>query len=105
MTRTAEKTVLDTGKVLTTRPDRHHGVQGVQIATTAIVAAMRRACVPAGVQSLPTNLHNQDIVPFGTQAALTALEQAHDLRILHGSLAVGLRLGRVLRIFLMIVCR
>lgn len=53
--------------------------------------------MPAGVQSLPTNLRNQDIVPFGTQAALTALEQAHNLRILHDSLAVGLRQAAHLR--------
>ncbi|SES36237.1 HAL/PAL/TAL family ammonia-lyase [Lentzea albida] len=83
--------------MLTTRPGRQHGVQGVQLATTAIVAAMRRACVPASIQSLPTNLHNQDVVPFGTQAALTALEQAQNLRILHGSLAVGLRQAAHLR--------
>jgi tyrosine ammonia-lyase len=65
----------------------HHAVQGVQLTATA----MRRLCVPASMQSIPTNLHNQDVVPFGTQAALTALEQAKSLRLLHGSLAVGLR--------------
>ncbi|WP_327417489.1 HAL/PAL/TAL family ammonia-lyase [Streptomyces sp. NBC_01233] len=69
----------------------HHAVQGVQLAATATVVAMRRLCVPASMQSIPTNLHNQDIVPFGTQAALTALDQAKSLRLLHGSLAVGLR--------------
>jgi histidine ammonia-lyase len=72
-------------------PGQQHAVQGVQLASTAIIAAMRRLCVPASMQSLPTNLHNQDVVPFGTQAALTALEQAKSLRLLHGSLAVGLR--------------
>jgi hypothetical protein len=54
---------------------------------------MRRDAVPASVQSLPTNGHNQDIVPFGTQAALTAMAQAERLRWLHGSLAVALRQG------------
>jgi histidine ammonia-lyase len=83
--------------MLTTRPGRQHGVQGVQIATTAIVAAMRRSCTPASIQSLPTNLHNQDVVPFGTQAALAALEQAHSLRLVHGGLAVGLRQAAHLR--------
>ncbi|HET9255819.1 MAG TPA: aromatic amino acid ammonia-lyase [Pseudonocardiaceae bacterium] len=74
-----------------------HAVQGVQLATTAMVVAMRRACTPASMQSLPTSLHNQDVVPFGTQAALTALEQARLLRLLHGSLAVGLRQAAYLR--------
>jgi histidine ammonia-lyase/tyrosine ammonia-lyase len=52
---------------------------------------MRRSETPASVQSLPTNLHNQDIVPFGTQAALNAWELARLLRFLQGSLAIGLR--------------
>ena len=43
------------------------------------------------MQSLPTNLHNQDVVPFGTQAAFTALDQAKLLRYLHAGLAIGLR--------------
>jgi len=43
------------------------------------------------VQSLPTNLHNQDVVPFGTQAALNALDAARALRWVHGSLALALR--------------
>ncbi|MFG2876376.1 histidine ammonia-lyase [Streptomyces sp. NPDC048337] len=77
--------------MLAAEPGRQHGVQGVQLAATATVAAMRRDAVPASVQSLPTNGHNQDVVPFGTQAALTALAQAERLRWLHGSLAVALR--------------
>nr|WP_248297191.1 aromatic amino acid ammonia-lyase [Streptomyces sp. S1D4-11] len=79
--------------MLAAAPGHQHGVQGVQLAATAIVAAMRRDAVPASVQSLPTNGHNQDIVPFGTQAALTAMDQAERLRWLHGSLAVALRQG------------
>jgi histidine ammonia-lyase len=74
-----------------------HAVQGVQVAATAMVVAMRRACTPASMQNVPTSLHNQDVVPFGTQAALTALEQARLLRLLHGSLAVGLRQAAHLR--------
>jgi histidine ammonia-lyase len=77
--------------MLSPDPGRQHAVQGVQLAATATVVAMRRTTVPASVQSLPTNLHNQDIVPFGTQAALTALELAGSLRWLHGSLGVALR--------------
>ncbi|MEV4568608.1 aromatic amino acid ammonia-lyase [Nonomuraea sp. NPDC049419] len=77
--------------MLAAGPGRQHGMQGVQLATTAFVAELRRAAVPAGMQSLPTNLHNQDVVPFGTQAALRAYDMAGLLRLLCGSLAVGLR--------------
>jgi tyrosine ammonia-lyase len=35
-----------------------------------------RYATPASIQSLPTNGHDQDVVPFGTQAALEALRQA-----------------------------
>ncbi|MCP2249172.1 HAL/PAL/TAL family ammonia-lyase [Lentzea aerocolonigenes] len=77
--------------MLSPAPGRHHALQGVQLCTTATVAAMRRAAAPASVQSLPTNLHNQDVVPFGTQAAFTALDQATLLRYLHAGLAIGLR--------------
>jgi histidine ammonia-lyase len=77
--------------MLSPAPGRHHALQGVQISATATVAAMRRAAVPASVQSLPTNLHNQDVVPFGTQAAFTALDQTVLLRYLHAGLAIGLR--------------
>jgi tyrosine ammonia-lyase len=77
--------------MLATNPGQQHGVQGVQLVATSIVANMRRTGTPASVQSLPTNLHNQDVVPFGTQAALSALDQARSLRWLHGSLAVALR--------------
>ncbi|MFI7301162.1 aromatic amino acid ammonia-lyase [Streptomyces sp. NPDC050121] len=77
--------------MLAVTPGRDHAVQGVQLAATAIVADMRRSATPASIQSLPTNWHNQDVIPFGTQAALAALDQAHSLRLLHGSLAVALR--------------
>ncbi|GAB2863146.1 aromatic amino acid ammonia-lyase [Actinocorallia aurea] len=76
--------------VLAELPGRDHGVQGVQLAATSLVARMRRRAVPASMQSIPTNHHNQDVVPFGTQAALTAHEQAETLRLLLGSLAVAL---------------
>ncbi|MGZ3144016.1 HAL/PAL/TAL family ammonia-lyase [Lentzea chajnantorensis] len=77
--------------MLSPAPGQQHAVQGIQISATATVAAMRRATLPASAQSLPTNLHNQDVVPFGTQAALTALDQTRLLRYLHGGLAVALR--------------
>jgi histidine ammonia-lyase len=66
-------------------------LQGVQLATTAFVAEIRRNVLPASTQSLPTNLHNQDVVPFGTQAALRAYDLAELLELLCGSLALGLR--------------
>jgi histidine ammonia-lyase/tyrosine ammonia-lyase len=77
--------------MLAAKPGEQHGVQGVQLAATATIASMRRSGTPASIQSLPTNLHNQDVVPFGTQAALNALDQARSLRWLHGSLGVALR--------------
>jgi histidine ammonia-lyase len=77
--------------MLAAGPGRQHGLQGVQLATTAFVAEIRRGAVPASTQSLPTNLHNQDVVPFGTQAALRAYDLAELLWLLCGSLALGLR--------------
>jgi histidine ammonia-lyase/tyrosine ammonia-lyase len=77
--------------MLATTPGQQHGLQGVQLATTSFVAEIRRAATPAGMQSLPTNLHNQDVVPFGTQAALRSYDMAELLALLIGSLAVGLR--------------
>ncbi|MFE9686903.1 aromatic amino acid ammonia-lyase [Streptomyces sp. NPDC006285] len=77
--------------MLATTPGLQHGLQGVQLATTAFVAEIRRAATPAGMQSLPTNLHNQDVVPFGTQAALRSYDMAELLGLLCGSLALGLR--------------
>ncbi len=77
--------------MLTARPGHQHGLQGVQLASTALVAELRRDATPAGMQSLPTNLHTQDVVPFGTQGALRCLDGAQVLRLLVGSLALGLR--------------
>ncbi|GHE96569.1 HAL/PAL/TAL family ammonia-lyase [Streptomyces fumanus] len=77
--------------MLTTAPGVQHGLQGVQLATTAFVAEIRRNAVPAAAQSLPTNLHNQDVVPFGTQAALRSYDLADLLGLLVGSLGLGLR--------------
>lgn len=77
--------------MLATAPGLQHGLQGVQLATTAFVAEIRRSATPAGMQSLPTNLHNQDVVPFGTQAALRSYDMAELLTLLCGSLGLGLR--------------
>ncbi len=67
------------------------GITGVNITTTAIVGHMRRLVTPSSTQSLPTNMHNQDIVPFSTQAALEAWHQVERLRWVHGALAIALR--------------
>ncbi|WFE50131.1 aromatic amino acid ammonia-lyase [Micromonospora sp. WMMD1155] len=77
--------------MLAAGPGQQHGLQGVQLASTALVAEIRRDTVPASAQSLPTNLHNQDVIPLGTQAALRALDQAELLRLITGSLGLGLR--------------
>nr|BFE56151.1 aromatic amino acid ammonia-lyase [Dactylosporangium thailandense] len=77
--------------MLAAGPGRQHGLQGVQLASTALIAEIRRDAMPASMQSLPTNLHNQDVIPLGNQAALRALDQARLLRLIVGSLALGLR--------------
>jgi len=77
--------------MLAAGPGQQHGLQGVQLASTALIAEIRRDAMPASMQSLPTNLHNQDVIPLGTQAALRALDQARLLRLIGGSLALGLR--------------
>ena len=77
--------------MLAAGPGRQHGLQGVQLASTALITEIRRDTMPASMQSVPTNLHNQDVVPLGTQAALRALDQARLLHLVVGSLALGLR--------------
>ncbi|MEV0134184.1 aromatic amino acid ammonia-lyase [Dactylosporangium sp. NPDC050688] len=77
--------------MLAAGPGQQHGLQGVQLASTALIAEIRRDTMPASMQSIPTNLHNQDVIPLGNQAALRALDQARLLHLLVGSLAVGLR--------------
>ena len=77
--------------MLAAGPGQQHGLQGVQLASTALVAEIRRDAMPASMQSVPTNLHNQDVIPLGTQAALRALDQARLLRLICGSLGLGLR--------------
>ncbi|GIJ43145.1 histidine ammonia-lyase [Virgisporangium aliadipatigenens] len=77
--------------MLAAGPGKQHGLQGAQLAATAMAVQIRRDATPASMQSVPTNLHNQDVVPFGTQAALRALDQAELLLLICGTLAVGLR--------------
>ncbi|GAA1644128.1 aromatic amino acid ammonia-lyase [Actinoplanes couchii] len=77
--------------MLAAGPGQQHGLQGVQLASTALIAEIRRDAMPASLQSLPTNLHNQDVIPLGTQSALRALDQSRLLGLITGSLALGLR--------------
>lgn len=77
--------------LLSPQPGAQSGMTGANIVTTAIVGHMRRLAMPASIQSIPTNMHNQDIVPFGSQAALEAFRQVGRLRWVHGALALGLR--------------
>jgi histidine ammonia-lyase len=77
--------------LLSAKPGAQSGLAGVNLTATAVVALMRRSATPASIQSLPTNGHNQDVVPFGTQAALEALEQSARLALVQASLALGLR--------------
>ena len=49
--------------MLAAGPGQQHGLQGVQLASTALIAEIRRDAMPASMQSLPTNLHNQDVDP------------------------------------------
>jgi histidine ammonia-lyase/tyrosine ammonia-lyase len=89
--------MLDPGRngglnlLLSANPGAQSGLAGVNLAATAIVASMRRYATPASIQSLPTNGHNQDVVPFGTQAALEALRQCEKLALVQASLALALR--------------
>jgi histidine ammonia-lyase len=89
--------LLDPGRngglplLLSAKPGAQSGLAGVNLAATAIVASMRRYATPASIQSLPTNGHNQDVVPFGTQAALEALRQSERLALVQASLALGIR--------------
>jgi tyrosine ammonia-lyase len=77
--------------LLSARPGVQSGLAGVNMTATALVAAMRRYSSPASIQSLPTNGHNQDVVPFGTQAALEALRQSERLSLVQASLGLALR--------------
>jgi histidine ammonia-lyase len=77
--------------LLSARPGAQSGLAGVNLTATSLVASMRRYAAASSIQSLPTNGHNQDVVPFGTQAALEALRQSERLRLIQASLGVALR--------------
>jgi len=77
--------------LLSPDPGRYSGLAGVQLSATATVAEMRRLSMPASIQTLPTNGMNQDVVPFGSHAALNALRQTERLDLVIGALALALR--------------
>lgn len=45
------------------------GFMGAQVSASALAAEMRTRATPAGIQSIPTNADNQDVVTMGTIAA------------------------------------
>lgn len=52
------------------------GLEGAQYIATALVAECRTLCVPASIQSIPSNGENQDVVSMG----LIAARKARDIR-------------------------
>ena len=73
------------------------GFMGAQVTATALVAEMRAQCLPASVQSLPTNADNQDVVTMGTIAARKAARQLELLRRLQAIQALALAQAAELR--------
>jgi histidine ammonia-lyase len=57
---------------LTSNAGLHSGMMMVQITAAALVAECRTLCTPASVQSIPTDAHQEDIVPMGMAAAWKA---------------------------------
>lgn len=54
----------------------HSGIQGFQLAATSLLADIRARAVPHGIQSIPTNADNQDMVSMSANAAHNAVEIA-----------------------------
>jgi phenylalanine ammonia-lyase len=77
----------------------YQGFKGVQITHTSLVTAIRQACAPSLIHSLPTEQFNQDIVSLGTHSAATARDITALLRnvvaisLLAAVQAVDLRQG------------
>ncbi|MEO0468074.1 MAG: aromatic amino acid ammonia-lyase [Bacteroidota bacterium] len=47
----------------------HSGFMGAQVTASALTARLRSLAIPLAIQSIPTNLNNQDMVSMGTLAA------------------------------------
>ena len=54
---------------LTSEPGLQSGFMMVQVAAAALVAEARSLCMPASVQSIPTEANQEDFVPMGMAAA------------------------------------
>ncbi|MCS6984638.1 MAG: aromatic amino acid ammonia-lyase [Leptospiraceae bacterium] len=61
--------------MLAFEPGRESALAGAQLLATALVAEMRSLCYPHATLSIPTNTHNQDIVPMAALASRRALQQ------------------------------
>ncbi len=57
---------------LTQNPGVQSGFMMVQVSAASIVAECRTLCVPASVQSIPTDANQEDFVPMGMAAAWKA---------------------------------
>ena len=77
--------------LLAWEPGASSGVAGAQITATAIVAEMRSRCQHHGVQSIPTNGGNQDVVPMAPLAAIEALRQTERLSAVLAVLTLSLQ--------------
>ncbi|MBC7542730.1 MAG: aromatic amino acid lyase [Candidatus Sericytochromatia bacterium] len=64
--------------LLASRPGAQSGFAGAQRAATAPAAQMRASCMPQSSQSLPTNLSNQDLVPFSVGSGWTLWDRLAD---------------------------
>lgn len=64
--------------MLASRPGAQSGFAGAQLAATALVAQMRASCLPQSSQTLPTNLYNQDVVPFSVGSGWTLWDRLPD---------------------------
>jgi histidine ammonia-lyase len=75
--------------LLAGNPGATSGLAGVQIAASGLVAEMRQKGSPATMTALPTNMHNQDIVPMSLVGALRTRELLDLAGLVSGSLALA----------------
>jgi histidine ammonia-lyase len=57
---------------LTQQAGLHSGLMMLQVTAAALTAECRTLCTPASVQSIPTDAHQEDVVPMGMAAAAQA---------------------------------
>lgn len=75
--------------MLTPHPGRASGLAGVQLSASSFVARIRQAAAPATLTAMPTNGHNQDIVPMSLNGANAVADQTELARLVIGSLALA----------------